>query len=71
MENVAARQLADVRRVQAFDVTGAAAIFDSIPHFRGPTPEIVHMTRDRLGDGYPIRLDPGDSGTRGLIAVVA
>jgi hypothetical protein len=49
---VSARQLAERRRIQGFDVTGAAAIFDSVPHFRGHTQEIVHMTRLQLGDAY-------------------
>ena len=49
---VTARQLMEVQRIQGFDVTGLAAIFDSVPHFRGPTQEIVHMTRLQLGDGY-------------------
>ena len=38
--------------IQGFDVTGVAAIFDSVPHFRGHTQEIVHMTRLQLGDAY-------------------
>jgi len=28
------------------------AIFDSVPHFRGHTQEIVHMTRNLRGDTY-------------------
>lgn len=52
LTGVDARQLAEVRRIQGFDVTGAAAIFDSVPHFRGHTQEIVHMTRLQLGDAY-------------------
>jgi hypothetical protein len=51
-------QLAAVRRIQGFDVTGAAAIFDSIPHFRGHTQEIVHMTRLQLGDAYKLAWTP-------------
>jgi hypothetical protein len=47
-----ARLLTEVRRIQGFDVTGVAAIFDSVPHFRGHTQEIVHMTRLQLGDAY-------------------
>jgi hypothetical protein len=47
-----ARQLLEVRRIQGFDVTALAAVFDSVPHFRGHTQEIVHMTRSQLGDGY-------------------
>ena len=52
LARVDALQLTEVRRIQGFDVTGAAAIFSSIPHFRGHTQEIVHMTRLMLGDAY-------------------
>jgi hypothetical protein len=45
-----ARQLLEVRYIQGFDVTGLAALFDSVPHFRGNTQEIVHMARLQLGD---------------------
>ena len=47
-----ARQWLEVRRVQGFDVTGLAALFDSVPHFRGHTQEIVSLTRLQLGDAY-------------------
>ena len=47
-----ARQLLEARRIQGFDVTGMAAIFDSVPHFRGHTQEIVSLTRLQLGDAY-------------------
>ena len=40
------------RRIQGWDVTGLTAIFDSVPHFRGHTQEIIHMTRELLGDKY-------------------
>ena len=53
-----ARQLAEVRRIQGFDVSGAVAIFDSVPHFRGHTQEIVHMTRLLLGDAYKFAWSP-------------
>lgn len=39
-------------------MTGVAAIFDSIPHFRGHTQEIVHMTRLLLGDAYRLAWEP-------------
>jgi hypothetical protein len=52
LAGVDARQLTEARRIQGFDVAGATAIFDSIPHFRGHTQEIVHMTRLQLGDAY-------------------
>lgn len=47
-----ARQLLEARRIQGFAVTGLAAIFDSVPHFRGHTQEIVSLTRLQLGDAY-------------------
>ena len=47
-----ARQLLEARRIQGFDVTGLAAIFDSVPHFRGHKQEIISMTRLQLGDAY-------------------
>src|SRR5262249_2118109 len=53
-----ARQLLKVRRIQGFDVTGLAAIFDSVPHFRGHTQEIIHMTRLQLGDAYQFAWKP-------------
>jgi hypothetical protein len=55
---VDARQLAEPRRIQGFDVTGVAAIFDSVSHFRGHTQEIVHMTRLQLGDSYKFAWTP-------------
>jgi Protein of unknown function (DUF1572) len=55
---VNARQLVDLRRIQGFDLTGLAAIFDSVPHFRGHTQEIVHMTRSLLGDAYQFAWTP-------------
>lgn len=52
LASVSARQLVELRRIQGFNVTGLAAIFDSVPHFRGHTQEIVNMTRSQLGDAY-------------------
>ena len=58
LAGVDARQLTEARRIQGFDVTGAAAVFDSVPHFRGHTQEIVHMTRLQLGDAYKFAWTP-------------
>ena len=58
LAGVDARQLTEARRIQGFDVTGAAAVFDSVPHFRGHTQEIVHMTRFLLGDAYKFAWTP-------------
>jgi hypothetical protein len=40
------------RRIQGFDVTGWAALFDSVPHFKGHQQEIVSLTRQMLGNQY-------------------
>jgi hypothetical protein len=58
LAGVSAGQLAAGRRIQGFDVTGVAAIFSSVPHFRGHTQEIVHMTRLLLGDAYKYAWTP-------------
>ena len=52
LADVDARRLTEARRIQGFDVTGLAAIFDSVPHFRGHTQEIVSLTRLQLGEAY-------------------
>jgi hypothetical protein len=54
-----AQQLLQVRRIQGFDMTGLGAIFDSVPHFRGHSQEIVHMTRLQLGEAYQFHWQPG------------
>jgi hypothetical protein len=53
-----ASQLVESRRIQGFNVTGLGAIFSSIPHFRGHTQEIIHMTRLQLGDAYRFAWKP-------------
>lgn len=58
LAGVDAQQLSEPRRIQGFEVTGVAAIFDSVPHFRGHTQEIVHMTRLQLGDAYKFAWTP-------------
>jgi hypothetical protein len=47
-----------LRRVQGSDLTALAAIFSSVPHFRGHTQEIIHMTRTMLGDAYRFAWTP-------------
>jgi hypothetical protein len=58
LSRLTARQLLEARRIQGFDVTGLAAVFDSVPHFRGHTQEIVHLTRVQLGDTYQFAWTP-------------
>jgi len=45
-------RLARVSRVNNFDLTGVAAAVRCVSHFRGHTQEIIHMTRELLGDKY-------------------
>lgn len=52
LERQTAGQLLKSRRIQGHDVTGLSAIFNSVPHFRGHTQEIIHLTRSLLGDAY-------------------
>lgn len=58
LERLTAQQSVSVRRIQGSDITGLAAIFSSVPHFRGHTQEIIHMTRTLLGDAYRIAWAP-------------
>jgi hypothetical protein len=53
-----ANQMVRSRLIQGFNVTGLGAIFSSIPHFRGHTQEIIHMTRLQLGDDYRFAWQP-------------
>jgi PhzF family phenazine biosynthesis protein len=46
------------RRIQGGDVTGWEAIFDSVPHFKGHTQEIVCLTRMQLGTAYEFHWEP-------------
>jgi hypothetical protein len=58
LERQSARALIELRHIQGFNVTGLAAIFDSVPHFRGHTQEIIHITRSQLGDAYQLAWMP-------------
>jgi hypothetical protein len=51
-------QLLAPRRIQGFDLTVLAAIFDCVAHFQGHTQEIVHLTRQQLGDAYRFAWTP-------------
>jgi hypothetical protein len=58
LSGIGATQWLQVRRVQGFEVTGIAAIFDTVPHFRGHTQEIIFRTRLLLGDKYQFSWKP-------------
>jgi hypothetical protein len=58
MEKISPEKLTSPRRIQGFDTTVLAAIFDSVAHFRGHSQEIIHMTREILGDKYKFDFVP-------------
>jgi hypothetical protein len=45
-------RLAEVKRVNNNDWTGIQAAVRSVAHFRGHTQEIIHITRELLGERY-------------------
>ena len=59
-----AYDLLRTRRIQGQDLTGLKAIFDSVPHFRGHTQEIIYMTRVMCGSAYKFAWKPPDEGGR-------
>jgi hypothetical protein len=58
LARIADRQLLDHRRIQGFDTTVLAAIFDSLAHLAGHTQEIVYVTRLQLRDRYQFAWTP-------------
>lgn len=58
LQQLTPAEMLRVRHVQEFDVTGAEAIFDSVPHFRGHTQEIIHFTRRLKGSDYQFSFVP-------------
>jgi hypothetical protein len=52
MARVAPERLTQRRHIQGYDVTLLEAIFNSVSHFRGHVQEIIHMTREQLGERY-------------------
>ena len=51
-------RLLESRRIQGFDTTVLAAIFDSVSHFVGHTHQVVYIARLRLGDAYCFQWQP-------------
>jgi hypothetical protein len=45
-------------RIQGYETTGMAAIIKAISHFRGHVQEIIHMTRQQLGEKYRFDFEP-------------
>jgi hypothetical protein len=50
--------LLEPRRIQGFNVTVLAAIFDTVSHFVGHQHQIVYITRLRLEDAYRFQWAP-------------
>lgn len=46
------------RRIQGFSVNGWDAVFNSLPHFKGHTQEIVCLTRQQKGPAYKFHWTP-------------
>lgn len=47
-----------VRRIQGFEMTGIAALWHALPHFRGHVQELIRLTRSTLGDRYQFAWTP-------------
>jgi Protein of unknown function (DUF1572) len=45
-------ELVAARRIQGFDTTVLSAVVNTVSHFRGHVQEIIHMTREQLGEKY-------------------
>jgi hypothetical protein len=58
LAGLTAERLLSPRRIQGFDTNVIAAIFDTIAHFRGHVQEIIHMTRQQLGQEYRFDFAP-------------
>jgi hypothetical protein len=52
LAKVTAGQLMSPRRIQGYEETVMSAIGDTVAHFRGHVQEIIHMTREQLGEKY-------------------
>ncbi|HET6879276.1 MAG TPA: DUF1572 family protein [Pirellulales bacterium] len=53
-------RLLEPRRIQGFDATALAAIFETVSHFVGHTHQIVYIARLRLGDAYRFQWQPAN-----------
>ena len=52
------QRLLERRRIQGFETTVLAAVFDTVSHFVGHQHQIVYITRLRLGDAYRFQWSP-------------
>jgi hypothetical protein len=52
LTTLTAEQLVASRRIQGCDVNAVAAVMNSVCHFQGHVQEIIHLTREQLGETY-------------------
>jgi hypothetical protein len=58
LANCPAERLLERKRIQGFETTVLAALFDTVSHFVGHQHQIVYITRLRLGDAYRFQWAP-------------
>jgi len=52
LSRLTAEELVAGRRIQGFDTMVLHAVVNTVSHFRGHVQEIIHMTREQLGEKY-------------------
>ena len=58
LARLTASELLSPKRIQGYDNVVIGAIMDTIPHFRGHVQEIIHITRQQLGEEYQFDFVP-------------
>jgi hypothetical protein len=58
LSKISGEELLRVRTVQGFAVSGMAALWHTVAHFRGHTQEVIGMTRLLLGNDYRFQWVP-------------
>jgi hypothetical protein len=58
LSQITSQELLRMRRIQGFEITGIAALWHAIPHFRGHTQELIRQTRTILGPAYQFAWKP-------------
>jgi hypothetical protein len=52
LSRVTPEELLSARRIQGFETNVLEAIVNSVSHFRGHVQEIIHITREQVGEKY-------------------
>lgn len=58
LKNLSPSQLLESRSIQAFEGKVIDAILHCVPHFVGHSQEIIHLTREQLGERYQFNYVP-------------